>query len=237
MLMVEGEAMASRTRKAVLWRLVVVVAVGGACIAGAAWYRKSLRRKPVPPDVQADGEARIQALLADIAETQFGKSERGVLLSGAIGRLMRQGKVAFTTDRRAQAVYRREWGGSEVLYVRAMCHSGNYKHLDRDDMAEAIFHEAVHAMEGGKSESIDEECDAFAAGLCAGAAVTGKAVHDILRLSGLPVAEFVVRGYPKLERNPTYVPVGETQDWLKERTGLGWVTYPYFRKKPGRKEE
>jgi hypothetical protein len=229
--------MASRSRKALMWRLAVIVAVGGACIAGAAWYRRSLRRKPVPPEVQADGEDRIRDLLAEIAETEFGKSKRGTLLSAAIERLMRQGKLVFTTEVDAQAIYRREWGGNETLYVRTMYIRDTYQHLDREDTAEAMFHEAVHAIEGGKTQSIDEECDAFAAGLCAGAAATGKAVPDVLRLSGLPVAEFVVRRYPHLERNAAYVPVGATRDWLKERTGLNSVTYPYSREEPGRKEE
>jgi hypothetical protein len=237
MLTWEGEAMVARTRKALMWRLTAIVAVGGACIAGAAWYRRSLRRKPVPPAVQAEGEARLRDLLSDIAETDFGKSERGILLSGAIKRLMRQGKIVFTTEMDAQAIYRREWGGGEILYVRTLHIRTSYQHLDREDTAEASFHEAVHAIEGGKSSSIDEECDAFAAGLCAGAAATGKAVPDVLRLSGLPVAEFVVRRYPHLERNAAYVPVGATRDWLKERTGLNSVTYPYSREEPGRKEE
>lgn len=227
--------MALRMRGAPMWRMAVVVAVGGACIAGAAWYRNSLRRKPVPPEVQAEGEALIRGILADIAAEDFGKSERGVLLSGAIERLMQQRKLVFTTDRGAQAVYRREWGGNEVLYVRVMCHSGNYKHLDREDIAEAIFHEAVHAIEGGKAQSIDEECDAFAAGLCAGAAITGRPAPELLRLSGLPVADFVTRAYPDVERDPSYVPVGETREWLTRRTGLGWTTYPFFRDPPGRR--
>lgn len=212
--------MALRVRGTPTWRLAVIVAVGGACIAGAAWYRRSLRPKPVPPEVQAEGEARVRDLLADVAETEFGKSQRGTLLSGAIERLMRQGKLVFTTERRAQALYRREWGGYEILYVRAMCHRGIYKHLDPEDMAEAIFHEAVHVLEGGNSQSIDEECDGFAAGLCAGAAVTGRAAPEQLKLSGLPVAEFVTRGYPDLTRNPSYAPVGELREWLATRTGL-----------------
>jgi len=169
-----------------------------------------------------------------VGTTEFGRSRRGTLLAGVIEQFIQSERLVFTTDRTAQAVYRREWGGAETLYVRVMCHSGKYKHLDPDDIAEAIFHEAVHAVEGGNAESIDEECDAFMAGLCAGAAVTGVAVEDIPRLSGVPVATFVEREYEHLERAPDYRPVGETAQWLSERTGLGWVTYPYFRKEPGR---
>jgi hypothetical protein len=158
---------------------------------------------------------------------------------------MRQGKVVFTTERRAQALFRREWGGNEVLYIRVMrqsvIHENRtrliYKHLDRDDMAEAIFHEAVHAIEGGNSESKDEECDAHAAGVCAAAAIQGTPVRELLRVSGLPIGEHVKRHYADLPDDPTYQPVGVSREWLIERTGLGWVVYPFFRDPPGRREE
>jgi len=218
-------------------RLLVIVVIGGGCMAGAAWYRHSQRRPEAPEAVQAEGRALVRSVLAQVAETEFGKSKRGILLAETVEDLIQRGRLIFTTKRDAQAVYCLEWGGRETLYVRVMRHSRKYKHLDRDDIAEGVFHEAVHAIEGGESASIDEECDGFVAGICAGAAVTGEALPEILRLTGLPVGEFVVRGYPELERNTAYVPVGQTQEWLKERTGLGWVTYPYFREKPGRLKE
>ncbi len=206
-------------------------------ISCAAWYRQSQRRPEAPQSVQESGRALVRSILAQVAETEFGKSRRAVLLAEMVEDFIQRERLVFTKDRGAQAVYSREWGGRETLYVRVMCHSGIYKHLDPDDVAEAVFHEAVHAIEGGKSESIDEECDGFAAGLCARAAVSGRPVPEVLRLSGLPVAEFVTREYEHLKRNPEYEPVGETREWLAERTGLGRSGPPYYQEKPGRVEK
>ena len=94
-------------------------------------------------------------------------------------------------------------------------------HQEPELVAEGIFHEAVHSLKSAYGgASIEEECDGFAAGLSAGAAIAGKPLPEVLTLDGAPVADFVKNAYRTKPRRPDYQPVGESRDWLLRRTGL-----------------
>ncbi len=90
----------------------------------------------------------------------------------------------------------------------------------REEVAEGLFHEAVHACRTEVPTSIEEECDGFAAGLCGAAADQGRTPPELLTIEGQSVAEFVLQQYPDLPRRPDYEPVGESCPWLARRTGL-----------------
>lgn len=202
-------------------RLTILLAVGAVCMVAAAWYRRSQRPAPAPPGVQQQGVEQVQAILAKVAGTDFGRSRRGQILADTIARFIARGRLVFTADIGPQALYRREVLGYEALYVKAMVIGGRLVLRNDEIMAEGVFHEAVHAARGGsEGASIEEECDGFAAGLCAAAAVTGTPMPDLLLLEGRPVAEFVLRAYPTNPRRPDYQPVGESPEWLRRRTGL-----------------
>lgn len=202
-------------------RLAVILLVGGICIFAADRYRRSQRPAPAPADVQQQGIARVKEILAKVAATEFGQSARGKALAATIARFMERGRLLFTAAIGPQAMYRREFLGHEALYVRAMEIGGRLVLRDDEIMAEGVFHEAVHAIRGGNERaSIEEECDGFAAGLCAGAAVVGAELPDLLLIDGKPIADFVRKAYPTNSRNPAYQPVGESREWLLRRTGL-----------------
>jgi len=202
-------------------RLAIIIAAGAICMVAVNEYRRSQRPAPAPPDVQQKGVEQVQAILAKVAGTDFGQSRRGQILSDTIARFIARGSLVFTADIGPQALYRRELLGHEALYVKAMVIGGRLVLRDDEILAEGVFHEAVHAARGGNAAaSIEEECDGFAAGLCAAAAVTGTALPDLLLLEGRPVAEFVKRVYPTNPRCPSYQPVGESTEWLRRRTGL-----------------
>lgn len=202
-------------------RLAAILAVGAICIVGADRYRRSLRPKPAPEDVQRQGIEIVQGILTQVRATPFGQSQRGQLLVAQIESFLQRDRVVFTADITSQALYRREPLGFEALYVKLFRMGGRWVHQDAELIAEGIFHEAVHALKSGYGgSSMEEECDGFSAGLSAGAAMTGKVLPDPLLLDGLPVAEFVRKAYPNLPRRPDYQPVGESREWLARRTGL-----------------
>jgi hypothetical protein len=202
-------------------RFAIILLIGGVAIFAADWYRRSLRPAPAPPEVQQRGGERVKAILARVAASEFGQSPRGKALAAAIERFLARGRLIFSAAISPQALYRREFLGHEALYVKVIALGGKLAVRDDELIAEGIFHEAVHALRGGSEKaSIEEECDGSAAGLAAGAAVTGARLPDLLLIDGRPVADFVRREYPGNPRRPDYLPVGETRDWLLRRTGL-----------------
>ena len=202
-------------------RMAAIVAIGLACLVAAYRYRTSQRPGPVPRDVQREGLRLVERILRKVAATDFGRSRRGRLLAEKIGDFIRRDRLIFTPDISWQAGYRRESLGYEALYVKVLRIGGRLLHQEPEFIAEGIFHEAVHALRGrGGHSSIEEECDGFAAGLAAGAAVTGAKLPELLLIDGEPLARFVLRSYPNLPRNPDYRPVGQSRQWLLQRTGL-----------------
>ena len=202
-------------------RLAVILLIGAVCIFAADWYRRSKRPTPAPAEVQKEGIERVRAILEKVTASEFGQSERGKTLSATIRRFMERGRLIFTAAISPQALYRREFLGYDALYVKTMEIGGRLVLRDDEIMAEGVFHEAVHAVRGGSERaSIEEECDGFAAGLAAGAAVTGTQLPDLLLIDGKPIADFVQKAYPRNPRSPDYQPVGETREWLLRRAGL-----------------
>jgi hypothetical protein len=98
---------------------------------------------------------------------------------------------------------------------------GRYLHQLRWQIAESLFHEALHSVKGGLSGAcFEEECDAFTAGLSAESASNGVVSPEIFTIDGKSVAEFVAASYPKARRDRGYTPVGASREWLCRRTGM-----------------
>jgi hypothetical protein len=189
------------------WLLALILIAGAIGIFFAQQYRESLRPKPAPDDIQRQGIEIVRGILAKIQTTPFGQSQRGQLLATQIESFLRRGSLLFSADISSQALYRREPLGFEALYVKLFRLASRWVHQDPELIAEGIFHEAVHALKSAYGgSSIEEECDGFAAGLAAGAAVTGKTLPEALTLDGMPAAEFVRRAYPTAPAAPTTSP-------------------------------
>jgi hypothetical protein len=213
--------MAAKRDRFFFLRLGAILALGAVAIAAAELYRRSKRRRPAPPETQRSGLLLVNDILARIASTDFGKSKRGDLLAQTISSFLRRHGVVFTAEIAPQALYRREAGGQELLYIKVLRLGATFAHQSPEGIAEALYHEAVHARKshyGGSS--MEEECDGYAAGLAAGAAIAGRDLPEVLAIDGQPVAAFVARTYPELTRCPTYQPVGQSREWLMRTTGL-----------------
>lgn len=195
----------SRVRKA------AIVIAGILCIAAALIYRASLRPEPAPLEVQNSGKAIIRAELVKLGKTDFGKSRRGQLLLAEVSSLLEEDRIVFSSRMNGpRGLCWRELAGPRIVFIRVLeMNYGKYLHQLPCQISEALFHEAVHSIKGSfHGTSIEEECDAFAAGVYAEFASRGVEPPELLTMDGMPIAEFVIQSYPESPRKPDYQPVG-----------------------------
>jgi hypothetical protein len=207
-----------------LIRIFLICACGGAIVYWALTMRQSARPQAAPLEIQQEGRAHLHAQLRTIQDTEFGRSLRGQVLSARISAFLEQDRIIFTSELAdgENAICVKELLGDETWYILVTKGSdGRYVQLNAQQIAEVTFHEALHSVQGGlHNGSIQEECDAFVAGLQAEAASQGVETLDVITLEGVPVAQFVNRKYIGLSQKPDYQPVVESLDWLKKRSGL-----------------
>ncbi|MBL7223422.1 MAG: hypothetical protein ISS72_06200 [Candidatus Brocadiae bacterium] len=140
-------------------RLGAILALGGLAIALAALHTRARgRREPAPDAVQQAGMRLVDEVLATVGASEFGRSRRGTLLAAKVREFIRRHRLVFTAVLRSQALYRREAGGEDFLYVCVMPLGKRLVHLTKEQIAEALFHECVHASDASDESSIEEEC-------------------------------------------------------------------------------
>ena len=200
-----------------LGTILLVGLIAGICVE---FYRRSRRPEPAPAEVQQQGLRLISRIVDRIEPTEFGQSGRGRLLVRKIRRMMAEGTIVLTHEIKPVGLYRTETFGPQTMYVKVLrSSSGIFTHVTEDQIAGAVFHEAVHAIKGGDS-SIEEECDGYAAGLVASHLILGEETPVPLLIDGKPAAIYVRSQYSGLGHQPDYVPVGETPQWLSRMVGL-----------------
>lgn len=205
------------------FRLVLLCVCGAVIVFSALRLREGAHPEAAPPEVQQAGKDLLRQQLDTIRHTAFGKSPRGQMLSGRISGFLSQDRIIFTSDivGGEKALCRTDLFGAEIWYIEVTCKDGRYVHQLPHQLAEVVFHEALHSVKGGfNTASIEEECDAFVAGHQAEAACQGLDPKDVVTLEDVPVAQFVARRYVGLEHKPDYVPVEQSLKWLQERSGL-----------------
>ncbi len=203
---------------------IAVILGGGALLAALvmAWSHGRCP-SPAPPDVQRSGQAKVRDLIAQVRTAPFGQTERGRRLSEALQRQLDQQAIVFSGDMggpRGQTRFR--WFRPPLVYIRAIqVNETTWLHQLPWQLAEALYHEAVHVINGGfRRASFEEECDAFCAGLQAEAAVRGDPAWPArLTIDGLSVATFVRQSYPRAPRQPGYQPIGIDRAWLRQQAG------------------
>lgn len=201
--------------------MACILGVGILLILGAEILRRSRRPEPAPETVQVEGYARLNAILTRVRTSPFGQSERGQRLTACIADYMARDAVIFTADIWWQALFRKEVFSPAVIYTRCyMLPSETFVFQTEDTMAESVYHEAVHALSVRTPASIEEECDGFAAGLQAAAALTSEVLPEVLLLDGMSLAELVARRYRGKTRDPDYEPVGLEIGGLLQIVGL-----------------
>jgi len=201
-------------------RLGLILLVGALAIVAAAVHRSSLRPGPVPPEVAERGLADVRAVIDIVRGSEFGKSERGSTLTDEIERFLDDDRIVFTADIAGEALYRKEFGSAPVLYIGVYGAVRGYLLPDRGEIAQRLYHEALHSVKGAAHKSLEEECDAFCAAEEARAAVDGRPPAFPLRRDGRPLWEWVAAAYRDVKSNPSYVPVGQTPEDLAEKAGI-----------------
>lgn len=213
-----GRALAPR--RSLFVRLSIIISLG--VVAGVAIqaYRESKRPERAPRSVQNEGRRRIRTVLEQIAASPVGQSKRWQVICDRVRALLESGDVVFTHEIKPQGMFRSEVSGPAYLYVKVLRDGdGRYTYMPLDQIAEAVTHETIHAIKTDRS-SIEEECDGYAAGLTAGLVLRGETISTPLTIDGKPAAQFILRAYRDLPRDPEYLPVGQTRQWLQTQTGL-----------------
>ena len=213
-------------------RLGLILGLGIVAIVTAALHRSSLRPKPVPGEIAKKGLAEVRAVVDIVRQSEFGGSERGSALTGEIERFLEDGRIVFTADISGEALYRKEPFAAPVLYivvylpacVRRHTQAGGAVrgHLlpDRGEIAQRLYHEALHSVKRSPRKSLEEECDAFCAAEEARAAIEGRAPAFPLERDGRPLWEWVTATYRDATSDPSYLPVGQTPEDLAEKSGI-----------------
>jgi hypothetical protein len=194
----------------------------GVSVAVLAYSRTILAPTSAPREVQLSGIENLRAILSDVAESPFGRSARGRALTQRIESALQAGKITFSTEISGRAAHRTPLVGGDTWYIMVLeMNHGRFLHQAHWQLAEVIYHEAVHNISGGVGHgSIEEECDAFAAGLQAEHVMRDAPPPTPLIMDGLPVADFVRQKYARLSSSPDYQPVGTTLTWLQSATEL-----------------
>ena len=201
-------------------RTLLLLATGTVLVIAAVAIRDARLPEPAPLTVQARGYAKLRAILTHVAASDFGRRERGARLTAILERLLETDRIRFSATLggpRAQ-MYSRPFR-RPLLYVRILRpREDTWLHQLPHQLAEAVYHEAVHFAQGGLGRaSFEEECDAFLAGLDAEAILLGIPPPDQPTIDGMSVAAFVRHAYPHAPRNPRYRPIGKDRTWLLRR--------------------
>jgi len=213
-------------------RLGLILLVGAVAIVAAAVHRSSLRPRPAPPEVAERGLADVRAVIDTVRASAFGRGERGSALTDEIERFLEDGRIVFTADISGEALYRKEFLTAPVLYVGVYLSACGRQHAqaggsrrryvlpDRGEIAQRLYHEALHSVKQSDRKTYEEECDAFCAAEEARAAVEGRPPVFPLRRDGRPLWEWVTATYRDAKSDPSYVPVGRTPEDLAEMAGI-----------------
>jgi len=216
---VEGKSGAGWSKVTRRWaaRVVALLVLGVALVALALWFRGSRRPTPAPEHVQLAGIEEVHKVLEIVRLSPFGGSERGQTLLATIDRMLARRHIIFTNEVDHSGWTLRGKSGDVRIYLKVLVgDSGVFHHQDTTAIADALFHEAVHATQRGVV-CIEEEWDAFDAGLSAAAAVRGVPLRLPLQYADRAVADYVAEAYSHLPGKADYRPVGMTLDRLRER--------------------
>ncbi len=185
-------------------RLVLIISAG--CVLILAAWLYTLSRKPgtVPDDIHEKGMSEVSHVLGVCSESEWARTGRGKKLCIALSKMVKRRMISFTPDISQQALLRGE-GRQSILYIRVLAGAkGAYIFPDRETLAEALFHEALHYVQNNRSESIEEEVDAFHAAEEARASYLGVKPVFPLKRDGIPVQQWVKENYTDLGSNPGY---------------------------------
>lgn len=176
--------------------------------------------RPAPDVVQQNGIAKVRQILTTVSQTLWGGSQRGQLLLVTLNKLLDEDRIIFTDQLADSGLTLRGQKGRKCIYIKVLlAEQGQYQHHDPPLLCDVIFHEALHVT-CEQPNCIEQECDAFLAGLQARNAFENRPRPVRFMVEGRSIASFVLDRYPELSRDATYKPLASDMDWLAEQTQL-----------------
>ena len=179
-------------------RPTLLALIGLLLVIILAAYRHSLLPEEAPAGIRESGIQLIRENLDMIRNSRFGESQRGGLLSDRVAQFLKEDRIHFSSKLGGpRGMWRNSIIGRERIYLRVLeMNHGRYVHQLPDQLIEVVFHEAVHSLHGRfHRSSIEEECDAFVAGMTAEALVRGEALPSVFIIDGVSLGEFVLNAY------------------------------------------
>ena len=176
--------------------------------------------RPAPATVQEDGLSQVRQIVAVIAGSTWGGSQRGQLLVQTLNQLIDAKRVIFTDQIQDAGLTLRGPRGLKCIYLKVLLgEQGQYLLHDSALLCDVLFHESLHVMSVGQN-SIEQESDAFLAGLDARCAFEQKKRPKRFMVEGGSIGSFVLKRYPELKRDSQYKPLVVQLDWVIEQSEL-----------------
>ncbi len=204
-------------------RLILIGAVGIFLFLLIALFRLSQLPEPAPDDMQTSGRQIIREELKRMRESSFGSSTRGTILCDRVETFLVEGRIIFSSKLGGpRGVWHQGIIGKEKIYVRILeMNNARFLHQLPYQMMEAIFHEAVHSVHGRfHRNSIEEECDAFVAGMTVETLIKGEATPKVFMIDGTTLGSYILSAYADLPRNSDYHPIGIELEEIYRRAAL-----------------
>lgn len=204
-------------------RLILIGAVGVFLFLLVALFRISQLPEPAPEEMQKSGRQIIREELKRMRESSFGSSARGMILCDRVETFLEEERIIFSSKLGGpRGVWHQGIIGKEKIYVRILeMNNARFLHQLPYQMMEAIFHEAVHSVHSRfHRNSIEEECDAFIAGMTVEALIKGEAVPKVFMIDGTTLGSYLLSAYADLPRNPDYEPIGLKLEEIYRRAEL-----------------
>ena len=206
-----------------LIRLILIGSVGILLFLLVARFRISQLPEPAPEELQVSGKQIIRDELERIRESSFGRSPRGTILCDRVENFLEEGRIIFSSKLGGpRGMWHQSIFGKEKIYVRILeMNNARFIHQLPYQMMEAIVHEAVHSAHGRfHRNSIEEECDAFVAGMTVEALIKGDDVPNVFIIDGKTLGSYLLAAYSDLRRNPDCRPIGISLEEIYRRSGL-----------------
>lgn len=193
------------------------------CISllGLTWWIIHKRLpKPAPSEVQASGLVTVRQIMATVSLSTWGGTQRGQILHETLGKLLADNRIIFTHDLADAGLTVRGGKGLKCIYIKVLLtENGQFQHHAPGLMCDVLYHEALHTRTK-EANCIEQECDAFMAGLEAVCAFEQRPRPALFKVEGKLIGPFVLEKYPELLRDAQYKPLANEMDWLLEQVGL-----------------
>ena len=205
--------------------LMILLTLLSFSLFGLTWWIIHKRLpQPAPDHVQASGLLIARHITATVATTTWGGTQRAQELLKTLDTLLQDNRIIFTDDIDDSGLTVRGSKGLKCIYIKVLItDSGKYDHHPPGLMCDVLFHEALHAKTT-EPNCIEQECDAFVAGMDAVSAFENRPRPKLFNVEGNDIGYFVLEKYPELKRDSDYVPLAVDMQWLLAETGLPAIT-------------